>query len=155
MKKRPIIDRFLEKIAVQVSGCWDWTGSISTNGYGFLWDGKNNVRAHRFAYEYFTNFLIPINMEIDHLCRNHQCVNPDHLEVVSHRENVLRGINPTLLGNRRRSITHCLRGHLYVEESTYIDSGGYRACKICKRASNRQSYHKLIALKGEECLIKQ
>ena len=142
MRRQPTIERFWGKVLMEGdgSGCWLWTGSLSSNGYGLIWHNGHNVRAHRFAYEYITHAIIPDDKELDHLCRNHQCVNPHHLEVVSRRENVMRGINPTLLGERRSAIIYCTNGHLYDAETTYIDSHGYRACKICKRASNRASY---------------
>jgi len=100
MRKQPTIERFWAKVAIQDNGCWDWSGSLSSNGYGFIWHNGHSVRAHRFAYEYFNNSPIPSDKEVDHLCRNHRCVNPDHLDVVTHKENVMRGINLELLKQR-------------------------------------------------------
>ena len=99
MRKQATIERFLNKITIQGDGCWDWCGSLSSNGYGFIWHLGRTVRAHRFAHEYFIG-LIPRDKEIDHLCRNHRCVNPDHIELVTRRENVMRGINPEILRQR-------------------------------------------------------
>src|SRR6516225_3492381 len=78
-----------------VAGCWEWKGGRSGNGYGMFYLGYVNrktaqVLAHRFQYERLVG-PIPPNMTIDHLCRNRACVNPSHMEVVTNRENILRG----------------------------------------------------------------
>jgi hypothetical protein len=95
-KVRPTTDRFLSKYVVAESGCWEWQGSLDRKGYGEIHAPgypNNRVRAHRFSYELFVG---PIprarNIVIDHLCRNPRCVNPQHLEVVTQRENVIRGL---------------------------------------------------------------
>jgi len=68
------------------SGCWLWFGACNENGYGIITRDKENIKAHRFSYER-SKGAIPEKWEIDHLCRNKSCVNPDHLEVVTHGEN--------------------------------------------------------------------
>lgn len=72
-----------------VNGCWNWNFSLKSNGYGQVFrDGKNQY-AHRWVYElYFGD--IPEDKELDHLCRNKACVNPDHLDLVSHSTNGIR-----------------------------------------------------------------
>ena len=73
------------------SGCWLWTAAVDEQtGYGRLGIGTRSVAAHRIAFELFVG-PIPDGMVIDHLCRVRRCVNPDHLEAVSQRENLLRG----------------------------------------------------------------
>lgn len=137
-----IISRFLNNIEIMESGCWNWKGKPGTGGYGRCWDGKKSVLAHRFSYTYFKG-EIPHGLEPDHLCRNRICVNPDHLEVVTHQVNVRRGLLPLLSANRGRqyqeSKTHCSNGHPFNEENTYIriDRPG-RECKTCRRESNRR-----------------
>lgn len=88
---RPTEDRFWEK--VDGSGdCWEWTGTRQTMGYGSFWVlGQGKRLAHRVAYELLVG-PIAEGRELDHRCRNRICVNPDHLEPVSHRENVRRGV---------------------------------------------------------------
>lgn len=84
-------ERFWAKIEKDHStGCWEWTAYISELGYGQFKAFGAMVRAHRFAYELLIG-PIPEGLEIDHLCQNRGCVNPDHLEPVSHIENVRRG----------------------------------------------------------------
>lgn len=122
-----------------VTGCWNWTGKIAHNGYGV---GRNDVRSHRFAYEMLVG-PIPEGLCIDHLCRNKACCNPEHLEVVTLGENVLRG-NSIPARNARK--THCKHGHEFTPENTYIYKRKrhpfetMRMCMICrKRLSTRQS----------------
>lgn len=91
------VERFLEKVSTDsLNGCWLWTGCRIHNGYGQLWDGSKVVYAHRFAYELWVG-PIPEGMQLDHYRMNEDqescsraCVSPDHLEVVSHQENLRR-----------------------------------------------------------------
>lgn len=83
-----------------VSGCWNFTGTVTPNGYGNVYGGHRGaspIKAHRYFYEHMVG-EIPDGMVIDHLCRNTLCVNPEHLEPVTQSENVLRGArwNPEL-----------------------------------------------------------
>ncbi len=75
------------------------------------------------------------------------CVNPLHIEIVTHAENVIRGVNPELLRQRMLSLTHCRQGHEFTKDNTYIDYRGYRGCKICKRVSNQKAYHRYQSLR--------
>lgn len=86
------VPRFLNFVAVHATtGCWLWTGTLSMKGYGrFNVTDRNNAAAHRFAYESFVG-PIPDGLEIDHLCSVRRCVNPAHLEPVTHAENLRRG----------------------------------------------------------------
>ena len=111
------------------SGCWDWVGCVARSGYGRLRDGRGNTRnAHRVMYERLRG-PIPTGLQIDHLCRNRRCVNPDHLEPVTQRVNLLRG--KTLVA-RQAAQTHCKRGHPLTEDNIYRLNGS-RRCRSCKR----------------------
>lgn len=123
------------------SHCWIWTGAHATEGYGYFKIGsrtdgsRRNVRAHRVTYE-LVNGEIPEDLESDHLCRKPACVNPAHLELVTTRENQMRGINPQLNKDRSLLRTCCPNGHLYDEANTYYYRG-YRMCRECKRLAGK------------------
>lgn len=130
--------RFDRKID-KSGGCWTWTASLKPDGYGwFRLDGKVRL-AHRVAYEAFIG-PIPSGLELDHLCRNRRCVRPDHLEAVTHRENLLRGETITAAQVSR---THCPRGHGYDPENTYIGKNGSRSCRTCHRDYQRERQRKI------------
>lgn len=104
---RPVVDRFWEKVSPEPnSGCWLWTAAVNQYGYGVLgigsqFDGsRRNVLAHRLALRLFKTDP-PEHLDVDHLCRVPSCVNPDHLEIVTHRENVMRGKRSDLNPNKR------------------------------------------------------
>jgi hypothetical protein len=120
--------------------CWEWTGALNSKGYGTYSVGGKTKIAARFAYEHFVG-PIPDGLELDHLCRNVLCVNPAHLEAVTHRENMLRGHNASAINARK---THCPKGHPYSEENTYRNPEGQRYCRICGRARNRAAYRKKV-----------
>jgi|SRR5882724_8773276 len=115
------------------SGCWIWVGQQTEAGYGnFRYRRKRNY-AHRISYR-IAKGPIPKDMEIDHLCRVTSCVNPDHLEAVTHRENMLRGNTPAA---RNAAKTHCPDGHPLSGENLYIRKGK-RGCLTCRRKQSRE-----------------
>ena len=134
-KPRKVEERFWEKVNKDgENGCWIWMAGKYHSGYGIFYvkDGKwKNVRAHRFAYELLVS-PIPKDKELDHLCRNHACVNPKHLEVVSHKENCIRGDGGKKVAEMNKAKTHCTRGHPYNKANTYINAKGARMCRICR-----------------------
>lgn len=121
------------------NNCWIWTASLNNYGYGEFRFNKKLVLAHRFSYEISKGF-IPKDLTIDHLCRNRVCVNPEHLECVSMKVNILRGIGIAAVNARK---THCKRGHEFTKENTYIIKTG-RECRICRAlcVSNYQKTHR-------------
>ncbi len=128
--KRPSEERFWSKVVFpEDSDCWLWAASINNNGYGEFWAGDKYVKAHRWAYEYLIG-PIPAGLTIDHLCRTRHCVNLRHLEAVTNRVNILRGMGATACHARK---THCIHGHEYTRENTIIRNGEHGIQK--RRAS--------------------
>jgi hypothetical protein len=118
-------------------GCWTWMGTKTPDGYGVFYDVrvKGSRRAHRVAYEALVG-PIPNGLQIDHLCRTRNCVNPTHMEAVSSRVNTLRGEGPTASKYRQ---THCVNGHEFTPENTKIRSNGiHRQCRECMRITDRK-----------------
>lgn len=116
------------------SGCWLWLAAHDRNGYGFISVAGKQYRAHRVAYEAYRG-PIPSGLVIDHLCRNPACVNPNHLEAVSVRENTLRGVSPAAHAARQ---TVCKRGHSMEGENLGRDYRGRRFCRSCQRMHVRK-----------------
>ena len=140
-----VSQRFNKKFIKDKSGCWLWQACTNADGYGkFLLHGKSSY-AHRIAYVIYKN-KIPAGLEIDHLCRVRSCVNPDHLEAVTHKINVLRGSSPQVSGVRQREKTHCPSGHPYSGQNLNMvmqPTGRYgRVCRACHNARSKRAYHK-------------
>ena len=134
---RPLLERLMEKIQ-KTESCWIWNGAKTggNDSYGMIWvDGKNKL-AHRAMYEINTG-EIPHGTELDHICRNKSCVNPDHLEPVTHFENMKRAG----VGWKNREKTACPSGHEYTAENTRITHGS-RSCKQCESAYNYRRWAK-------------
>jgi hypothetical protein len=134
IKKRPLEDRFLDKVEKQPDGCWLWTGCRDAGGYGRLGLNNRTVSAHITSYREIAGRQIPPGLTLDHLCRRPNCVNPDHLEPVTQQENNLRGNG---WAGRNAAVTHCPRGHAYDEANTRWRKNGRRLCRTCKRDGER------------------
>ena len=128
-----IVARFWSKVSKTAGGCWEWTAVRTRLGYGQFSVRRRMVYSHRFSYE-LRRGPVPAGLELDHLCRNPSCVNPDHLEAVTHRENALRGES---MPARYAARTCCSRGHEYTPENTRVTKRGARLCRICDRARDR------------------
>lgn len=131
----------MEKVRRTENGCWQWTEYLDSHGYARLWVNRKNVGAHRWSYEHHVG-PIPEGLQIDHLCRNRSCVNPEHLEAVTPSVNVRRGVLSEVLRLRAEARTHCRRGHEYAPENLYLNPHGERACLACKRRKAREYYER-------------
>lgn len=127
----PDWDRFWAKV-VKTDGCWGWTAATTSDGRG-RFNLRNPARtryAYGIAYEWLVG-PVPEGLELDHLCRNPNCVNPAHLEPVTHQENLRRAPDAQFYVNARK--THCPRGHEYTAENTAYSKRRTRYCKACTR----------------------
>ncbi len=115
------------------SGCYVFIGSIDEHGYGRLGVNGRTIRAHKIAYALLVG-PVPEGHELDHKCRVRSCWNPFHLEPVTHRVNMLRGVGPTAANAKK---TACDRGHPLDAGNTYIDRSGGRRCRKCNADAAR------------------
>lgn len=131
----PLKERLLARSVRDENGCLRWTGALDGKGYGriYLGGGKAGARitgTHQAAYREWVG-PIPDGMEIDHLCKVTDCLEPTHLEAVTHRENILRSDN---FAGRFARQTHCKYGHEFTPENTYVPlKRGGRHCRECHR----------------------
>lgn len=131
--------RLRSKIAIDdASGCWNFTGSTTANGYGRVFDGSRTDWAHRVYYR-ASGRMTPKGLYLDHLCRNRRCVNPSHLDLVTNQVNVVRGLGPQATRDRHRRQTLCKRGHPLEGENIRLSPSGSRICRACSLEHGRAS----------------
>lgn len=130
-------ERFWNKIKVSESGCWEWTAYRGkVDGYGrFRWKAGATTLSHRIAYSVFVS-QPDDDKDIDHLCRNRACCNPEHLEEVTRQENILR--SPITNAGKNAVKTHCDKGHELSGDNLGVNSKGGRACITCRKDYNRE-----------------
>jgi hypothetical protein len=127
------------------TGCWIWLKSVNDAGYAKKNLGGKYIRVGRWLYEHLNGTIG--TLVVDHLCRVRCCVNPAHLEPVTNKENILRGIGWSAINHKK---THCPNGHPYDERYTYTSSDGERRCRECNRISQakyRRSKSQLVMKK--------
>jgi hypothetical protein len=139
-----MLPRFTDKIVHDpATDCWNWTAYRGPGGYGrFSVDGPMRM-AHRVSYTFFVG-PVPGGKQIDHLCRNRGCVNPDHLEPVTNYENVVRGES----GAKQAARTHCPQGHEYAGKNLIVNTNGARVCRECQNAAQRRQNAKKKEARG-------
>jgi len=126
------IERFLTKINIVESGCWEWTAFKNKKGYGMFHLVSKTPLSHRFIYEYYYGQICP-DLTIDHVCRNRACVNPIHLEQVTMQINNLRGNSMSGINMRK---TQCKRGHSLSGINLIIENM-QRRCRTCTNTRKR------------------
>lgn len=134
--RRPLSECFWPKVnpcgpvhPVLGTECWLWIGSKTPEGYGRL---SRDRYAHRVSFE-IAGGVIADGYEIDHLCRVRSCVRPEHLEAVTHQENMRRAVLPVK--------AHCDNGHEMAGDNVYVTRRG-RRCRTCLHAELRAYYVK-------------
>lgn len=119
------------------TGCWLWTGSRCRDGYGNFYDGSRVIGAHRFSWSVHKG-QAPGKFHVLHKCDTPACVNPDHLKLGTHTDNMrdsrLKGRH--VMANK----TLCKRGHALADDNLYIVSGGGRGCRACRKMMNKDLY---------------
>lgn len=135
------MERFHEKYFVHpVSGCWLWTASLSRTGYGQISEGPptyRTLKSHRVAYEHFVG-LIPFDLVVDHMCNQPRCVNPEHLQLLTRRQNIMRSNHPLIVA---QWLNQCPRGHdLSDPDNVYLRPKGGRMCQVCVRMRSKRYY---------------
>jgi hypothetical protein len=134
-------NRFWSKVEKSES-CWNWSGFRYLNGYGGFSLGYSRRMAHRVSWELVNERELPTNLVVDHLCRNVRCVNPEHLEPVTQRENLRRGSSPFAQRVALVESGVCHRGHDLTKPDAWwtSPSGSERKCAACMREVRRQRY---------------
>lgn len=141
---RPLEERLLRRLVCNIqTRCWEWQLKKTEKGYARMvvdFNGKKwrTKYVHQVAYELYKG-TIPDGLQIDHLCRNRSCANPDHLEVVTGYENFLRGNRGSAGGVVMKAKTHCKFGHPYDEQNTYVHRS-HRYCKTCHNERRRNGF---------------
>lgn len=145
-------ERFWAKVAEPNSnGCREWLGRCNRNGYGQFYVNGRMVSAYKWLWEQ-TNGPVPDGLELDHKCRNRACIEPSHLEPVTHQVNIRRGNTGGMGYNQRK--THCKRGHPFSGNNLYLYPNGDRGCRACTHAHHDKykSQKRVVTNRGKQAL---
>lgn len=122
---------------IDVGFCWEWNRKLNNRGYGVTNVNKKRWYVHRLMWTLMVG-PIPDGMEIDHMCRNRACCNPEHLDLVTGQVNTLRGVSPASSHAKR---DECSYGHEYTAETMHVVRGA-RRCRICERRRDKERYER-------------
>ena len=154
MPTKPLQDRFLAKVKKEDCGCWSWTGFVGTSGYGEMGINGKKVRAHRVAYELYVG---PIEELPDadyrgtcvmHKCDNRTCVNPDHLVLGTHADNMAdkmvkgRFVSRPLLGEKHQNAKLKADDIYLIRSLNYVGAGLQQIAELF--GVSRGTVHKVL-----------
>jgi len=129
------IDRLIRSTEVDWRGCWLWTRPLDSNGYGYTRIDGKQWKTHRLWWTLLVG-EVPEGFDLDHLCRVRSCGNPDHLEPVTHAENLRRG-------KHRNNLLHvqkvCSKGHELTPDNITIRNDGRARCRTCVNETARRA----------------
>lgn len=154
MKPSDLKEHIKKRITVNSKGCWVWNLSLSRGGYAQTNIEGKSWRVHRLSYTVYKG-KIPEKLQLDHLCRVRNCVNPNHLEAVSAKENLAR--SPITYSSINKQKKVCKRGHPFKNENlkVYNYKGSVRRiCVICHKDISLKRY-KLLDDKAKVELLKK
>ena len=131
------VDLFLEKVAKRENGCWEWLGPTVKQGYGRCGFKSMSRLAHRASYTLFVGPVDP-DKDVNHMCSNLLCVNPDHLALLTRQEHIRE--TPKSNAYNAYTANTCKNGHPFTNENTYTRADGGRSCRACARQRERKKW---------------